>query len=97
MDKTFSNFVLGDYESKAVELCKIIKQYGIYESFAGFGKYMYEARRQNNNKADKLAKRLMLRLNGQKEETHHVWAVIETIMVWLSGRASKEFKDKVDN
>ena len=84
-------------EETAIEMCKEISkdEYGLYDGFSGFGLYLHKARLENPEKATKLAKRLKQMLDGKKEETHHVWIVLQLVMTWLAGQASDDFKNKV--
>ncbi|MDF2736149.1 MAG: hypothetical protein K0S93_5 [Nitrososphaeraceae archaeon] len=90
-------YIFGGTKEKAIEMCKLISQYNIYDGFSGFGLYLYEARKDNPKIAQEVADKLTKLLDGQKEETHHVWIVLQEVMKWMAGEASEEFKQKVES
>lgn len=87
-------------EEKAIELCREICRYNIYDGMCGFGLYLSEARRAENpgkarKLADQLSKSLTLMFDGNKEETNHVWIVLQEVLKFLAGTAPDDFKKKV--
>ena len=96
-DKKFIKKLIFDgTEDDAIKICKVIKEYGIYEGFAGFGRYLTHARGGKPKIEKEIMDNLIKVLNGQKEETHHVWIVLQAVMLWMAGQAPQEFKDKVN-
>lgn len=89
--------IFGGTKEKAVEICKELcnKEYDSYDSWSGFGLYLHKARVTNPEKSTKLAEKLEKLLDGQSEETHHVWIVLQEVMKFLAGTASEDFKKKV--
>jgi hypothetical protein len=84
-------------EEKAIQMCKEICKYDIYNAMSGFGLYLHKARLKEEEIEDtiKLARSLEKIFDGQKEETHHVWIVLQQVMNFLAGTASEDFKKKV--
>ena len=95
--EAIKHIIFDGHKEDAIKLCRIIKEYGIYEGFAGFGLYLTEARSSGNPKKEKeLAAKLTKAFNGQKEETHRVWIVLQEVMKWMAGQATDVFKAEVD-
>lgn len=93
------DIIFKDHEREAIKMCKILAQYGIYEGFAGFGLYLNNARHTKGREKieQEIAEKLQKILNGQKEETHRVWIILQAVMLWMAGGAPEEFKEAVNN
>ena len=92
------DIIFKDDDKEAIKLCKVLKEYGIYEGFAGFGLYLSQARhiRGNTKIEQEIAKKLQDILDGEKEETNRVWVILQTVMLWMAGGAPKKFKEALE-
>lgn len=88
--------IFGNYREKAIEICKVLRKNNMYDGWSGFGKYLAEARCIDSEKTDEVARKLNDILDGQNEETHHVWLVLQEVTKYLSATQDEEFKEKVE-
>lgn len=85
-------------EEKAIEICKELckKEYNINDTWSGFGLYLHKACVTDAEKSTKLSEKLENILDTQNEQTYHVGIVLQEVMKFLAGTATKDFKKKVN-